>query len=298
MNTSTKIKNILKYLWVGLILAWAVYYLRSRSHQIIEVLELLPLSLLIQALSLIIVAKIGLVVNMKLATIKFSIASSWSESYRVYNITQLAKYIPGSIWQFVGRVAILKNKGVEGKTIRDSLIAEHLWSLGFATIFSLALILSSKPLFYNEVILLLGLTDFQITSIICIGLLALCFLVIQNKNWSRKMLPLPQTLLVQLIIWISLGLSFAITLLPYESSLSTVFIIGVYALAYTAGFVVPFAPAGLGIREAILVLALSPSLGTETAIVLAGVNRVLYLLAELLMVVPLAGTLLKSRKSA
>jgi len=56
---------------------------------------------------------------------------------------------------------------------------------------------------------------------------------------------------------------------------------GFYVLSQVAGFVVLAAPAGLGVREAVLVTGLSPSVGAAGALGAAVVSRALSLAAEL-----------------
>jgi hypothetical protein len=56
---------------------------------------------------------------------------------------------------------------------------------------------------------------------------------------------------------------------------------GGYALAWTAGFLVLVVPAGAGVREAVLVLALSPALAAGPATLLALVARLLATVADL-----------------
>jgi hypothetical protein len=56
---------------------------------------------------------------------------------------------------------------------------------------------------------------------------------------------------------------------------------GIYVLASVAGFIVLAAPAGLGVREAVLVTGLSPSLGPAAALGAALFSRVLWLVADL-----------------
>jgi len=51
------------------------------------------------------------------------------------------------------------------------------------------------------------------------------------------------------------------------------FLIGVYAFAWLVGFLVVFAPSGLGVREATLIVLLAPHLGAGPAAVLAVVLR-------------------------
>lgn len=64
---------------------------------------------------------------------------------------------------------------------------------------------------------------------------------------------------------------------------SLLYLVGAYCVAYVAGFFVPFAPAGLGVREAVLVFAMSPMASIEVGMLLAGLNRIIYFAAELVL---------------
>ena len=55
---------------------------------------------------------------------------------------------------------------------------------------------------------------------------------------------------------------------------------GIFATAWVAGFVTPGAPAGIGIREVILVAALTPLYGNGTAIGIAAVLRLVTVLGD------------------
>jgi glycosyltransferase 2 family protein len=58
--------------------------------------------------------------------------------------------------------------------------------------------------------------------------------------------------------------------------------VGGFAFAWCAGFVVVFAPAGAGIREALLIATLSPMLGVGKATAVALVSRVLMTAGDLI----------------
>jgi hypothetical protein len=51
-------------------------------------------------------------------------------------------------------------------------------------------------------------------------------------------------------------------------------------MAHAIGFLVPFAPAGLGIREAVIAVCLTPYLQFDSAIFLATINRALFFAME------------------
>jgi hypothetical protein len=57
--------------------------------------------------------------------------------------------------------------------------------------------------------------------------------------------------------------------------------IGGFGLAWAAGFLVVFVPAGAGIREAVLVLTLSPVLPSGPAALLALISRLVFTAGDL-----------------
>ncbi len=71
-----------------------------------------------------------------------------------------------------------------------------------------------------------------------------------------------------------------------------------YALAGVAGFLAFFSPAGLGVREGVLISALAPALSLETATLLAILARVMCTLVEVLLglAAPLGDALLRRRR--
>jgi len=97
--------------------------------------------------------------------------------------------------------------------------------------------------------------------------------------------PIPVTMGCMLLLVLSFlanGLGLA---LLGEGMLGTgldrlVLIVGVFAIAWLAGFVVPGAPGGLGVREAILVAGLSPVYGEPTALALTVASRLCFIVGD------------------
>src|SRR4029077_19366023 len=71
-------------------------------------------------------------------------------------------------------------------------------------------------------------------------------------------------------------------ILPAAPSLS--FATGAYALSWLTGFLLPFAPSGLGAREATLIALLAPSFGIGPAALVAVVIRFANIVGDLLAV--------------
>jgi hypothetical protein len=281
------LKNVAKWVWMAAVLAFIVFYAISKKALIARTFSMLPLEVLLGAAVLVLLAKLCLVANMRLAAAHFKIALGWRDCYCIYNLTQLAKYIPGSIWHFVGRITILRERGIGAEAIRDSLLAEHLWVIASAVLFAVVLAFTGIRDFFEA-----GLADFDpgslslwllVAFVLFVGSAVLALLLSRRLlRWVLRLLPPPGAIPALFFTWILLGASLWVTLGPFASSkLSIPYVIGVYCFAYVLGFLVPFAPAGLGIREAILTFAMTPFMAADLAILLTALHRMIYFTVEI-----------------
>ena len=134
-------KLALKWAWLALVVLCVASYGLTRREVIASSLALVSGTLLLLSASFIVGAKLCLANAMRGAAQRAGIALGYGDAFRIYNLTQLAKYIPGAIWQFVGRFAVLRDKGISTAAIRDSLLAEQGWIAGSALICGLVLVL-------------------------------------------------------------------------------------------------------------------------------------------------------------
>ena len=280
------LKNIAKWVWMAAVLAFIVFYTMSKKALIARTFSMLPIEVLLGAAVLVLVAKLCLVTNMRSAASHFKIALGWRDCYCIYNLTQLAKYIPGSIWYFVGRVAVLRERGIATEAIRDSLLAEHLWVIASAVLLAGVLAFTGIRDFLE-----VGLIDFNpgpllLAAFVLVASAAALALLVSRRllRWVLRLLPPLSAIPALLLTWILLGASLWVTLGPFAASRPSIpYIIGVYCFAYVLGFLVPFAPAGLGVREAILTFALTPFMAADVAILLAAVHRIIYFTVEIVL---------------
>ncbi|MEW8289498.1 MAG: hypothetical protein AB2672_03135 [Candidatus Thiodiazotropha endolucinida] len=281
------IKTALKTLWWVVVLCFIFFFLLGNLHRVVDVVKLLPIDIIVYSLLSLTAGKLLLVAIMHQSLLNYKVNFSFSQSFSIYNITQLGKYIPGSIWQFVGKIGMYKSAGLDNKTVRDTILLETFWVVFSAFIFGLLLIS------FTQYQLLITLTQ-KIPLIILLAILGttLFLLLLPQLNhhrkrlhdYCRRLLFTPLSFITALLIWLVLGFAFWITLTPFSASeIGLVFIIGLYAFSYAIGFAVPFAPAGIGIRESVLVLGLAPFLDINTAIILAALNRVFYIFIEIIL---------------
>jgi hypothetical protein len=82
-----------------------------------------------------------------------------------------------------------------------------------------------------------------------------------------------------------LGLHFGALIQGLDADVASPWLlsIGVFALAWVAGFLVIIAPAGAGVREAALVLGFAGVLPGGAVLTVAVLSRVLFVLADLLL---------------
>lgn len=280
------LKNLAKWVWIAAVITFIVFFAIRKMDLIVQMFSLFTIDVLLGAAILVFAAKLCLVTNMMVATMQFNITLGWWDCFRIYNMTQLAKYVPGSIWQFVGRIAILRKHGIEMSVIRDSLLAEHLWVISSAALIACVMIWASSPEFFVD--WLAGREiDLDLAWLLVMLVLVASVVFLSNHRllrWLVRLSPPLKVIPVLIFTWLFLGFSLWVTLTSFTTNMpSPIYVVGIYSLAYVVGFMVPFAPAGLGIREAILTFSLMPYVGSDEAIFLAAINRIIYFIVEIVI---------------
>lgn len=196
-----------------------------------------------------------------------------SASTRIWSTSELARYLPGAIWQVVGRMYLVRPYGVSGSVCSASQVLELV-------IFLLANILLSVGC-----LTWLGIKTFhglpRVWLFVVMALIPVLLLIMHPKVFypllNRVMVRIgkpPVELrmrfreLCALLLWAVLGLvwqSLAIWLVVHQPPFSLQFtkwwvVAGAYSLAWCAGFLAFWAPGGIGVREAVFVAAMELSL--------------------------------------
>lgn len=230
--------------------------------------------------------------------------------------TQFGKYLPGNIAQHIGRIALARAAGVPLPTATMSLAYELLLALvASAHVGALTLLwsapdeLRSLPLFEHRV---------PVLSLITVGALVALVLAPRMAGWIVRLrspgaagahsagLPLdPLTVAVCYSLYagsfavVGAGLWLLADVL-IASSVAVphpVFFIGAFAGSWILGFIVPGAPAGLGIREALLSAWLATALPAADVVLLVVALRMATTLGDALNFVWGSLALLHQRRS-
>jgi uncharacterized membrane protein YbhN (UPF0104 family) len=206
---------------------------------------------------------------------------------RIWFLSNLARYVPGNLWSYVGAVELARREGVARRVTLSVMALTQLLSVGVALLAGLPVLLAERARLGRPA--LLG----AVVVVVAAGLAALFrrqLLALARRRLRGLDLAdlTPSAATVALLVvgyavyWAVTGLAFATLVASmYPLDVSDVpLVVAAYAAAYAVGFLALLTPAGLGIREGVLVVALAPVLPAGPALVVALVSRLWMMLVE------------------
>jgi len=210
--------------------------------------------------------------------------------FRVNRQAELGRYIPGAVWQWIGRVYLTQQWGV---TAAACLVATFVDLI-------LATLASMIPAIFTLDDLLPNMASYYRYVIFAFPFIAILIIHPKILNWGAGLvthrLKIEYSQLhvgyptmtgiwaIYVAGWLSLAAGVAVFVagvidLPTGS---LPFIGSSYALAWLVGILTMIAPAGMGVREAALGLLLAQVVGSGTGFTLAVAIRLWLLVVEIL----------------
>lgn len=242
-----------------------------------------------------------------------NVRRSWRELVEIMAITQMAKYIPGNVGVHLGRAAMSVAKGIPGRPLGISMMVETLLAVTAAVLVGLAGIALSGPgsrVLADEINASLWMTATVVVLILLLGLL-LRFLVVPliarfapRHSWllADGIAPDPihstQGFAAYTANYLFIGIGIALmsyVLLP-EIAHDPALLCASFAIAWVAGFFTPGAPAGLGVREGLMLIILASTYDKADALVIVIALRLATMLGDTLSFLAGYLLLLDSRK--
>ena len=215
--------------------------------------------------------------------------ASWKQVLAIFFIAQFGKYLPGNVGHHVGRVFMAQEIGIPISIALSTMLVEALLGAGIGgclAVLSLILFVDGQTLGLN-----LKLGPVQLG----LGVILLLFMPWLGIGFLNRYLPgLAKRLsgggaitaprlrtalavaLLFLLCFVVMGLILKLQAQWFFGVIEgSVFeLTCLFAVAWLAGYLVPGAPGGLGVREAMMVLLLSPVLGAGAAVGLGVTLRV------------------------
>jgi hypothetical protein len=209
---------------------------------------------------------------------------SWAERQSVHHRAELAKYLPGIVLQFASKGYLLINKGAAVTVATRIVAVEQAWLFGGAFVSTVLLtglsfgvggLLPRAPWATSMMLTVLGLA-----MVILFALLTVRGLRVRLIAQLPRSIDVARLLVGWLLYSAAFGAIGAAAIGESASSTALVTLLAAFPAAWIVGYLTPFAPAGLGVREGMLVVLTIPVLGLQTATGLAILSRVVYVLAE------------------
>jgi len=193
---------------------------------------------------------------------------------------QVAKYLPGNVFHFAYRHVAARREGVAHASLVAALALEAALLMAAAAIVALGVVSDPR---IESVVPWARQFVWLAPALALLAWLALSFVAprfgIPRAPLMQRAPQLALVLAINLVFFLLAGAA----LRELHTQADTIPFgawCGWLALAWLVGYVTPGAPAGLGLREAILALGLSPVLGESEALALALVYRLVTVVAD------------------
>jgi len=214
-----------------------------------------------------------------LATLGQAVSGWWSVA--VYLQTNIAKYLPGNVWHLYGRVRAAQEQGATLAIATLSVLMEALLLAAAGLIVALlatpqasgwlqwlglaAILPSLHPLALNPLLRLAGKLKGKSADEV-------------QRVQNYPMLPLAGETIF--LLWRSLGFLATVAALTPLTAGQLLPLTGAYSLAWLLGMVIPGAPGGIGVFEAVSIRLLDGTLDIGTTIGAIAIYRTINTLAE------------------
>jgi hypothetical protein len=209
--------------------------------------------------------------------------------------SQIAKYIPGNVAHHLGKAVLARRAGAPFAVVAGSILGE-LISAPVLAVAVLGLVLMIDPAALPQLWLPAVDTDLlRAASLITVAavLAVAAFSAPLIGRAMRRVSPGRYDVrpgsgigiaVSGCVMFAAAGLSFhgVVLALAPEGGGTPGLSIAVFTLAWTVGFVTPGAPAGLGIREVLVVAGLSPVIGAPAAVGAAVLHRLVSAVGDVL----------------
>lgn len=265
---------MLSYLFI---IACFVYIIQALLKLDVDLIIIFASSSIIYYVPSVIVVMGNLLLAAFVYKINIQIMTDSKVSYysvaKVYIESNIGKYLPGNFMHFAGRNIMGALIGLKQKDLLTSTILLLIQTLSAAFLISLVLNLQGliKTLIFLSVNYRSIIIPFIAIIIILMLTLYICVLKYKKQAISsylnrHNINIILMNMIIMMVYLLLYSISFFIILIPNTTNLDVIMvptIITSFILAWLVGTIVPGAPGGLGVREAVLLFLLKDYLVSE-----------------------------------
>jgi len=216
-----------------------------------------------------------------------------SQFIQVYLKTNIAKYLPGNVWHYYGRISAAKTAGVPPSVATLSVLLEPLLMASAALVMAM---LAIQPIGANRPVILQALPIVGLVTVLIAVHPRFLNLAIRSlgrlkakatgsaaESSAFGLVRYPLRPLLGELGFLGLrSIGFLLILLALKSlELSQIpMLVGVFSLAWLLGLIVPLAPGGLGVFDATALALLAQRFSPGLVISAIALYRLVSILAE------------------
>ncbi|MGQ9848130.1 MAG: lysylphosphatidylglycerol synthase domain-containing protein [Bacteroidales bacterium] len=213
--------------------------------------------------------------------IKLGDSIDFKSAFWIMSVSQTAKYVPGGIWFALGRIHLGKRENLSAEKIGLSVIIETVLTfLVGIIIFIFSTFFGGYAKLNNFIYIIPALIFFLIIIYPphLNWLTNFCLKIVKRSpiNIAISYFDLLNLSIYFLGLWIAqiIGFYFLISSIYSINFNNLTHLAATYTLSWMSGFIIIFAPGGLGVREGIMSLLLSSFIPSPLAIAISFLSRV------------------------
>ena len=213
---------------------------------------------------------------------------SYPTAARIWTVSSLGKYIPGKVWAIAGMAVMAQRAGVRRWTATASAVVLQALAVGTGAAVvgaaGSASLESRYPWVPSALLALVGMSLFGIGLLLwppfIRRLLRLVRVEVEGASPGGGAVLLG--MFANVVAWVGYGLAFWLLArgLFDAPAFTPALAITAFAASYVAGLLFLPAPAGIGVRESVVILMLGGALGEPAALALAIGSRGLLTITE------------------
>lgn len=196
---------------------------------------------------------------------------------RVFMVANLGRYVPGKVWQIAGLVAMARSRGVSGATATGAAVLGQGIGLAAAALVGLGSLWTvAEGQAWRWAIPLV------LVAGVVVGLAPPVFHAVVDAWFRLAKTGRPERLspahaagwmMIALGTWVVYAAAFWLFVESMGLDVAALPTGSAFAAAYVLGYVMVFAPAGIGVREGFLVVLMAPQIGAGAAGAIAVIAR-------------------------
>ena len=207
---------------------------------------------------------------------------------RIYGKSQIAKYIPGNVFHVVGRHILGSQAGIKNIVLAGATIYEILGLISISVLigFSGMIMFGLGNIYFSlyQIILILFSTIFITSLITALApyLMSLRGIILPYRGIWDTVIDISKVYVFYFIFFLIAGLLLVIIVnLFLDINIKiTAKLIVIFSIAWLAGFIIPGAPGGIGVREAVIIFFITPIIGEAQSVAIAIALRFVTLLGD------------------